>query len=218
MEECFMSNPKVSVIMSVYNGEKYLQEAIESILNQTFENFEFIIVNDAATDKTKEILECYKEKDSRIRIITNTVNIGLTKSLNKIIKRASGVYLARMDADDIALPQRLEKQVDFLRVHPEVGLLGTSSFEINKKGDIINKKKIPVLDSDIRFALIKSNPFFHSSVMMRKAILEKAGGYDKNIEISQDYELWFRIAKETKMANLDEFLMKRRYTGILGEY
>lgn len=204
--------PKISVIMSVYNGQKYLKEAIESILNQTFKDFEFLIINDGSTDKTPEILEKYKRQDRRIKIINNAKNIGLTKSLNKGINIARGEYIARMDADDISLPERLEKQINFLDSHSEIGLLGAAYFEINEKGEIIGKKIFPVSDQELRKRLIRFNPFFHASIMIRKKILNEVGGYNEEIKRAQDYELWFRIAKKTKIANLPEPLMKRRYT------
>jgi len=118
-----MDRPKISVIMSVYNGEKYLREAIESILNQTFRDFEFIIINDGSTDKTSEILSSYN--DPRIVIINNKRNIGLTKSLNKGLKMVKGEYIARQDADDVSLPERLERMVNFLDMNRDVGLLGS---------------------------------------------------------------------------------------------
>ena len=207
-----MNQPKVSVIMSVYNGERYLREAIDSILNQTFKDFEFIIVDDGSIDRTLEILKEYAEKDERIRIITNSENIGLTKSLNKAIKFAKGKYIARMDADDISLPERLEKQIEFMEKNPEVGLLGTAYYETNQEGEIIGRRNFSITNEKLKKVLIKYNPFFHSSVMIKKTILDKVGLYNENIPTAQDYDLWFRIAKNYKLANLSEFLMKRRYT------
>jgi len=196
--------------MSVYNGEKYLREAIDSILNQTFGDFEFIIVNDGSTDKTEDILDEYAKKDSRIRIIKNEKNIGLTKSLNKVIRVAKGKYIARMDADDISLPERLRKQIDFLEKNSEIGLLGTGYYEINDN-KIIGEKYFLTTDEKLRKILIKYNPFFHASVMVRKSIIQEVGIYEEHLARAQDYGLWFRIAAKTKIANLSELLMKRRY-------
>ena len=207
------NNPEISVIMSVYNGERYLREAIESILNQTFKDFEFIIIDDGSTDRTPEILREYAKKDERIKIITNPKNIGLTKSLNKAIKKAKGEYIARMDADDIAMPERLKKQIEFMEKNPEVGLLGTAYYEMNSKGEIVGDKLFPTSNKKLKKILIKYNPFFHASVMVRKEVFNRVGPYDKNIPKAQDYELWFRIAQNYKIANLSSLLMKRRYSG-----
>lgn len=206
------NNPKISVIMSVCNGERYLKEAIDSILNQSFLDFEFVIVDDGSNDRTPGILREYLAKDKRIRIITNVDNIGLTKSLNKAIRVANGKYLARMDADDIALPGRLGKQIEFMENNPEMGLLGTAYYEIDKQGKIIGSKFFPLVDKELRKVLIKYNPFFHASVMFKKEPLQKTSLYDENIIRAQDYDLWFRLAKNYKLANLAEPLMKRRYS------
>jgi glycosyltransferase involved in cell wall biosynthesis len=202
---------KVSVVMAVFNGEKYLREAIESILNQTLRDFEFIIVDDGSNDGTPGILREYKEKDNRIKIITNKENIGLTKSLNKAIKVAKGEYIARQDADDISLPERLEKQVDFLDKNRNVGVVGTFYYEINKEGKVIGRKTFPCDNERLRKSLIKYNPFFHGSVMIRKEVFLKVGLYNENFKKAQDYEFWFRVANFYKLANIPEFLTKRRY-------
>lgn len=203
--------PKVSVVMAVYNGEKYLKDAIESILDQTFRDFEFIIVDDGSTDKTLEILKEYERKDKRIKIIINKANIGLTKSLNKAIKEAKGEYIARQDDDDISLPERLKKQVEFLNRNEKIGIVGTFYYEINKKGKIIGKKTFPCSDERLKKTLIKYNPFFHSSVLIRREVFSRVGLYDESFKRAQDYELWFRVANFYKLANIPEFLTKRRY-------
>lgn len=134
-------SPKVSVVMSVYNGEKYLPETIDSILNQTFKDFEFIIINDGSTDKTAKILTSYD--DPRIRIF-NQENMGLTKSLNRAISLAKGEYIARMDADDISYPERLKKQVDYLNKNPDIGLVGSKYIRIDKRGRKIDEINVPI--------------------------------------------------------------------------
>ncbi len=199
--------PKISVIMSVYNGEKYLEESIQSILNQSFRDFEFIIVDDGSSDRTLEILKDYTEKDSRVKIITNEKNIGLTKSLNKAIKIAQGKYIARQDADDISLPQRLEKQIEFLEKNPEIKILGTFGYRIDKHGKILKREIVPVSFSEVKKTLIKRNPFIHTSVIMTREL----SSYNENFKVSQDYELWFRILRIAKGENLPLFLVKKRY-------
>ena len=197
--------------MAVFNGQKYVEEAIRSILAQSFKNFEFIIVDDGSTDGTKEILIDWAKKDARIKIISNSVNIGLTKSLNRAIKIVQGEYIARQDADDISLPERIEKQVVFLKNHPEIKVLGTFGYAINKEGKILREEILPVSPQNIKNVLIKRNPFIHSSVMINKEIMDKVGGYNEDFTVIQDYELWFRILRDEKGENLPFFLVKKRY-------
>ena len=157
--------PKVTVLMPVYNGEKYLEEAIDSVLAQTLPDFEFLIIDDGSTDKTPQILKSYT--DTRLRLFHQN-NRGLTRSLNKGIQFSGGEYVARMDADDIALPERLEKQVKFLDEHPEIGVVGSFHCEVSASLQKSIVKKFPTEDSAIRKTLIKENPFSHPTVIMRK--------------------------------------------------
>jgi len=200
-------NPKISVIMSVFNGEKYLKESIESVLNQTFRDFEFIIIDDGSDDETPEILKKYTKKDKRIKVIANSENIGLTKSLNKAVRASRGKYIARIDADDIVLPERFDRQVKFMDSNLEVGIVGSSYYLISEEGEIIDKKIPPLRDKELRRVIIRHNVFCHSSIMVRKEALERAGFYDENWRSAQDYELYFRIAKYFKLANLKESLV-----------
>lgn len=196
-----MNMPKVTVLMSVYNGEKYLKEAIDSILAQTFRDFEFLIINDASTDSTKSIiLSCH---DPRIRYIENEANIGLTRSLNKGISLAKGEYIARMDADDVSLPARLEKQVQFLDSREGVGLLGTSWLSINDVGLLLSVNKACG-------GAYAAHSMCHGSVMIRKSTLEKAGGYRPCFKYAQDYDLWLRLSEVCEADNLSETLYKLR--------
>ena len=199
--------PKVSVIMSVYNGEKYLREAINGILNQTFTDFEFIIVNDGSTDNSLKIIQSYD--DERIGIINNKKNIGLTKSLNKALKQARGEYIARQDADDVSLPNRFEEQIRYFEEHPETALLGTSIYKIDENGEIVGKHI--VLAKPSKKDLLKGNQFNHGSTIFKKEIIDKVGGYNELIRYSQDYELWLRIAKQYKVRNLTQVLYKLRF-------
>ncbi|RJR15175.1 MAG: glycosyltransferase [Nitrospiraceae bacterium] len=194
--------PEISVVMSTYNDGVYLEKAVKSILSQTFQNYEFIIIDDASTDNTAEILHTYD--DPRIRIIRNTDNLGLTRSLNKGISNARGTYIARMDADDISLPHRFETQLDFLKRNPDHGLVGSSYYQVDDQGKIIKRIAVKTEDSEIREGLQKQNWFGHGSVMMRKDALLKAGGYDEKFKYSQDYDLWLRISEDYKVANVTE--------------
>jgi len=196
---------KITVLMPVYNGEKYLREAIDSILSQTFTDFEFIIVNDISTDSTKEIISSYN--DPRIRLINTDHNMGLVRSLNYGLKLAKGKYIARMDADDISLPNRLELQATYLDNYPEVALLGTGKYIINQNGKILSKT---IALSDPCKNILKSNTFTHGSVMFKKNISEELGYYNELFKYSEDYELWLRFAKYYKVSNLPQPLYKWR--------
>jgi len=197
--------PKISVIMSVYNGEKYLNKAIESTLTQTFRDFEFIIVDDGSTDSSLRIIESYK--DERIILRKNIINIGLTKSLNRALRMAKGEYIARQDADDISLPNRLKEQFIQFENNPDLALLGTGSYLINEQGGIL-RKEIPLKNP--KTALNKHNQFVHGSVMFRKEIINELGAYNTLFRYSQDYELWLRIAKHYQIANITHPLYKKR--------
>lgn len=203
-----MKNPEVTILMSVYNGEKYLREAIDSILNQTFTDFEFLIVNDGSTDRTVEILRSYD--DPRIKIVDNEKNIGLTKSLNIGLRIARGEYIARMDADDVSISERLEKEIEFLNQKRNTGLVGTYYTLINDKGKVLHAVK-PLTDSkELKEQLLIKNQFGHGSVMFRAECIEKVGRYREEFMSAQDYDLWLRISEVYDMANIPELLYKWR--------
>lgn len=201
------STLKVSVIMSVYNGERFLHEAMESILNQTFKEFEFIIINDGSTDRTGDILESYA--DERM-VIINQDKIGLTKALNRGLSFARGEYIARMDADDVSLTERLERQVAFLDENTDVALVGCNFYEIDESGDIIARKEVTLENEEIKWRLLFHNCFGHSTTVFRKECLSVVDGYDEGIIYSQDYDLWLRISQHYNVGNLGEFLHKWR--------
>jgi glycosyltransferase involved in cell wall biosynthesis len=194
--------PKVTVLMSVYNGERYLKESIDSILQQTFTDFEFLIINDGSTDATQDIIVSYH--DPRIRVIVNESNIGLTRSLNKGLSLAQGEYIARQDVDDISFPARLEKQVAFLQQHDEVGMVGTDFLVIDKRGQTIVTIQPPSDHADIKVRLWDENVFCHGSVMFKKTCLLQVGRYREPFKYAQDYDLWLRIAEYFDIANLPE--------------
>lgn len=197
--------------MAVYNAEKYLKEAIESILNQTYEDFEFIIINDCSIDSSYKILKKYSENDKRIRLINNNENLGLTKNLNNALKISKGKYIARMDADDISELNRFEEQIKFLEKNIGVDIVGTFSNDINEDGNITGERKNPVTHDEILSLLPKVNPIAHPTVMMRKKSIEKINGYNEEFKKCQDYELWFRaISNGLKCYNIPKFLFKYR--------
>lgn len=201
----------ISVVMGAYNSEKYISEAIESIINQTYKNFEFIIIDDCSADKTNMIIRKYAVKDNRIKLINNSNNMGLTYCLNKGIKIAKGKYIARMDTDDIALPSRLEKQFSYLENHKNVVVLGSWAFDIDENGKIIQERNVPKYNKDIVNLIKLVSPMIHPTVMFRKKEINIIGGYNEDFKLSQGYELWFRcIAKGYHMENLSERLLYYR--------
>ena len=197
--------PKISVLMSVYNGEKYLREAIDSILSQTFKDFEFLIVNDASKDSSKEIILSYK--DPRIMLIDNKHNMGLTRSLNIGMQLAKGEYIARQDADDISHPGRFKKQVEYLNKNENVGLLGCGVIEIDECGA-----------EKLRWKLVKGRDLIdyiaHGSAMFRTTCIKKVGNYREEFMVAQDKDLWCRIMNEFDPGYLDEYLYKLRRENI----
>ena len=200
-----LNNLKISVIMSVYNGEKYLGRAIESILNQTFTDYEFIIVNDGSADDSLKIIKGYDDK--RILLINNDTNIGLTRSLNKAIEQARGEYIARQDADDISLANRFEEQVGYLEQHPDTALLGTSIYIMDEDGRVLGRKTALANPGE---SLFKFNQFNHGSTMFKSTVVRELGGYNELFRYCQDYELWLRIAKRYEVRNLKQALYMLR--------
>ncbi|GHV70961.1 hypothetical protein FACS189420_4200 [Bacteroidia bacterium] len=200
---------EISVVLAVYNGELYLKEAIDSILSQTFKDFEFIIVNDGSTDSTAEIiLAC---DDPRIVYIENEVNKGLIFSLNLGLSLSRGKYIARMDADDIALPKRLQVQYDFMESHPEIGLCGSiveAFYEGTQKKIVV---QFPEDDKSIRVYAYFQSPFCHPTVMFRKEIITKYNmEYPKAFHRAEDYALWIEMLKYTQTYNIQSVLLHYR--------
>lgn len=197
----------VSVIMSAYNEELNITRSIESILNQTYKDFEFVIINDGSTDQTEAIIKKYQKRDSRIRLISKT-NTGLADSLNIGIKYSIGKYIARMDADDVAHKDRLKIQSEYLDNNPEVAMVGSWCYLIDLSTNKKKKCEPPILYEDIKKYMQKDNPFIHSSVMFRKAVVENLGYY-KLTKIMADYNFWIRIAKHYKVVNIPLYLITR---------
>ena len=199
---------KITVLMPVYNGEKYLHEAIDSILNQTFTDFEFLIIDDGSTDNSLKIIDSYQ--DFRIKTIKSDINKGLVYSLNKGLEIAKGEYIARMDCDDISLPIRLEKQIQFLNINSNVGIVGTWVQIINSQTKTETMWQYPSQDFAIRWELLFRTPFAHPSVMFRKDLVLSINGYDGSMTNVEDYDLWWRLSKITLLANLSEVLLLYR--------
>ena len=202
----------VSVIMPVYNGAKYLQEAVESILIQTLPEFELIIIDDNSTDKSRIILEIASQQDARVHLYYNEKNLGLPGTLNRGLELARGEYIARMDQDDISLPGRLEKQVCYLQAHPEVGICGTWAEIINERAGEI--WRYPSAHYEIYAKMLFANTLVHPSVMMRTSVLHRfALRYDENAIHFEDYDLWSRALPLIQFANIPEALLLYRLHG-----
>ncbi|WKK66706.1 glycosyltransferase [Lutimonas zeaxanthinifaciens] len=202
---------KLSVIISVFNGEQYLAESLDSVLHQSFNDFELILIDDASKDQSRRIIEQYSNLDSRIIPIYNQSNVGLTANLNKGIKKARGELIGRMDADDVAFPLRFEAQISYLDSHPEVDLVGSSAIVIDGKGHELSLRSVPEFHKDILSMLPKANPVTHSTVIFRKDRFARISFYNENYPIIQDYEMWFRaIGKGLKFHNLQETLLAYR--------
>ena len=196
--------PKISVVMAVYNGLPYLPQAMESILNQTLMDFEFIVVEDASLDDSLSVLRRYNDK--RIRLIVNKKNLGLSRSLNKGLDAANGEYVARMDHDDISLPTRLAEQKAYLDTHPQIDVVGTwaQAFGLNQE----QLWRYPVQDEEIRAEMLFYPPIVHSSAMLRRMTFKKHKlRYDPKTQRAQDYELWARATSRIRFANLSKVLL-----------
>jgi hypothetical protein len=201
--------PVVSVVMSVFNGERFLREAVESILYQSFSDFEFIIVDDGSTDQSYAILDSYKKSDNRIRIHSQE-NRGSALSLNQGCHLANGKYIARMDADDIAMKDRLALQVEFMEANPLVGILGGAAEWIDAAGNPLGVHRHPAEDAQIKEAMLHHCAFWHPTVLMRTQVFTWSGGYRPMVFDAEDYDLWLRAAERFQLANLSQILIKYR--------
>jgi glycosyltransferase involved in cell wall biosynthesis len=201
-----LTQPAVTVLMPLYNGEQYLREAIESILGQTFSEFELLVLDDGSTDAGPRIVKGYR--DPRIRLLSNDANLGIAATLNRGIRLANGRYIARMDCDDVSLPDRLRRQFDFMEGNPPVGVCGSRVRRIGAKKGIW---KVKAGDAAIRSRLLFENAMAHPSVMIRKSVLEeKSLRYDPSLRCAQDYAFWVEIARHSRLANLEQVLVLYR--------
>jgi glycosyltransferase involved in cell wall biosynthesis len=202
---------KVSVIMAVYNGEKYLKESIDSIINQTFKNFEFIIINDGSTDGSLKILDSYKD-DDRLKVLNNEQNKGLIYSLNRGINEARGIYIARMDADDIAYLNRLEEQVALMDSNKEIAISGGEIKMFFEGIPFVKRRlKVPCAYNEIQVESLFQSTFVHPSIIMRKSVLDKMNlKYEEKYKFAEDYGLWSNIIANNKCINLKKILLNYR--------
>jgi GT2 family glycosyltransferase len=207
------ATPQISVVLPVKDGAPYVESAIASILQQTFCAFELLVIDDGSSDGSMEIAERFSQTDTRVRLLRNPGN-GLVDALNFGISAASAPLIARMDADDIALPERLQRQYDFLNAHPEIDAAGTQVSFINEQGALTGKTTaLPESPDAIAKTLLKYCCLRHPTVVMRRAALERAGGYRKQVPAAEDLDLWLRMAEHGRFANLPEALLLYRLHG-----
>jgi len=202
------SKPETSILLSVLNGERTLNRCLKSIRDQTYTNYELIVVNDGATDNTPILLTRWRiHFGERLRIITHSESAGLTTSLNEAIENTRGNWIARIDADDWWHKDKLQIQTHFMQSHPHIGIVGTwyQNIETNQRRTI----KLPTQNESIKKSMYKQNPFGHSTVLMRKEVIAKAGGYDQCLQFGQDRDLWFRLLHQTNFANIPQVLCYR---------
>jgi hypothetical protein len=203
--------PAVSVAMSVYNGAAYLGPAIESVLAQTFGDFEFLVLDDGSVDASRAIAEGYAARDARVRVISRP-NRGLVASLNQLFAEARAPLVARFDADDICAPDRFERQLAFLADHPDHGLIGSATRYIDTAGKPAANPPIvrPLTHADF-LANLEGGPLLcHSAVLVRRDLVREAGGYRPAYRHAEDYDLWLRLSRTTRIANLPECLLDYR--------
>ncbi|WP_153798252.1 glycosyltransferase family 2 protein [Foetidibacter luteolus] len=202
--------PLVSVVMPCYNAEKFVEAAVRSIMIQTYKSLEIITINDASKDNTLSILTILAKADERIKIVNNEYNLQLVQNLNLGLSIAKGKYIARMDADDISMPDRIESQVAFLEKNPQTALCGTNYIVIDDRNKPIKKVHFPTGNEELKIQLLFSNPFAHPAVMIRKSVLPQ---YKEGLVPAEDYELWLAIAQKYAVANLPTVLLKYRWHG-----
>lgn len=202
--------PFFSIILSINNGENFIEDCFNKIFDQTFTDYELIVIDDASTDNTLNKIYTWVPKFRNLTVLRNGINRGLTYSLNKGIGIAKGQYIARIDVDDLWHPEKLMKQYDFLKNHHNVGVLGTNGHAIDKIGNYVRKTILPEDDIGIKKRIFKRNPFIHSAIVIKRALLNMHGGYNNRFKYTQDYELWLRLYDKTVFHNLQEPLVFKR--------
>ena len=203
-------SPLISVVMPVFNSEQYLDKSIKSVLEQTYDNFELLIINDGSTDNSNSIIKKYQSQDKRITILTQE-NKGITKSLNNGIKHSKGSFIARMDADDICDSKRFEFQIEYLEKNPNIDIVGSMVSKISEKGEVIQSlNDLPLEDYQIKWHLIFGTPLIHPALMIRKCVFINNGYYSDRLNFAQDIEFWRRTSRHVRFYNLPKILFKLR--------
>ena len=208
--------PKVSIVMAAYNEERDIGRALESILAQTFIDWELIIVDDGSTDATPDVVRRYAEKDSRINLVRNVANLELLASLNRGIGLAQADLIARADANDTNLPERLSKQYEYMQAHPEIDVLGTAAYLLDEAGDRVNTYSHPLTHAELKALTFLKIQFWHPSVMIRRRFFDTAGLYDPHYPNAEDKEIWLRgLSVGCCYANLPEPLIEYSTDGFV---
>lgn len=205
-----VKKPLISILMPAYNSERFISEAIDSMLNQTFKDFEFLIIDDASTDKTRNIIRNYQKRDKRIRVITNKKNLKIAATLNIGINKAKSEIIARMDPDDISHPDRLFIQYQFLKSHPKVAIVGANIQIIGNGNKLLCKREYPTASVKLKRIMFRYSPFAHPAIMFRKKVFEEFGGYDETMAVCEDIDLWFKIGGKYEFANIPKTLLTYR--------
>jgi glycosyltransferase involved in cell wall biosynthesis len=211
--------PLVSVVMPVHNAERFLREAIESALGQTHRALELVLVDDGSTDGSWAIAQELAAGDARVKAFRNPHNLGIVKTRNRAFAEADprSEYFAVLDSDDVCMPDRLERQVGFLRAHPDHGLVGGNTLIIDEHGAEVGERRYPSTHEQIIKVITRYNPIAQPSVMIRRSALREVGQYDERYPRCQDYDLWLRMAARWKLANLDSFTLKYRISATQGK-
>ncbi len=203
-------NPEVSVIMAAFNAERYIKKAVESIIRQTFKNWEMIIVDDYSDDATADIAREYEKKEKRIKVLRNGKRAGPAVSRNRAIKISTGKYIVVMDSDDIAMPERIEKQVKYMNENPKAAVAGSNAAVIDSENRITGFLIYPCNDRELRGLLCRRNTLCHSSAVIRREAMEAAGFYDEDFYYAQDYRLWLSMPENYEIRNINEVLQAWR--------
>lgn len=211
--------PLVSVVVPVHDAERFLAEAIESVLAQTYERFELVLVDDGSSDASAEIAETYARKDQRVKVLRNERNLGIVRTRNRAFAAAdpSSKYFAVFDSDDVCLVDRLRLQVEFLEAHPEHALVGGHTLIIDELGRTIGERRYPTTHAEILKVITRYNPIAQPTVMIRRSALEEVGTYSERYPRCQDYDLWLRMANRFELANLDAFTLEYRISATQGK-
>ena len=213
------STPFVSVVMPVFNAGRFLGEALDSVLAQTYPDFELVIVDDASNDGSYELLQAYAARDPRVRVFRQPSNQGIVAARNRAFReaRSDSRYFAILDADDVALPDRLARQVAYLEAHPDHALVGGQTLIIDAQGRPLGIRHYPRSYAEICAVITRFNPIAQPAVMLRRSVIEQTGGYSAEFPRCQDYELWLRVAAEHPIANLAEPVIRYRISDTQGK-